>query len=236
MMKTALAVVTAAVVALPAPGRGDVVRLKDGSTLKGRVLSLRGDTLTVRTSFGSDLRVPRASVAVISFSDTLAPPPAPASGSGAASAGQGGGTGQIAVMFKDRDLSSKVVVVRGKDEAQRLRANWIELVLVVDDQVVYTAVDSTMDKTIYNGPERVYKNDAELEDFEVELPAGMHHIAVVVRNRGGGDHDDWFDGEPLELMLPLDNTTITAGKTYRVKVGISRGRLRMGAPSFERIE
>jgi hypothetical protein len=229
----ALVVLAAAVVALPVTGRGDVVRLKDGSTLKGTVVSLHGDTLIVRTSFGPELRVPRASVAVISFSDTLPPPPAPMAQRPAAAAG---GTGRIAVMFADRDLSSKVVVVRGKDEARRLRANWIEQVLIVDDQVVYTAVDSTMDKTIYNGPERSYKNAIELEDFEVEVPAGMHHVSLVVRNRGGNDHADWFEDDPLDLVLPLDNTTITAGKTFRVKVGISRGRLRMGTPRFERVE
>lgn len=226
--------VLAALVALPAVGRGDVVRLRDGSTIKGRVTAMVRDTVMVRTSFGADLRLARSEVALISFDDTLAVPQA--AGHPAQQATPAG-PGRIGVTFKDRGgLSSKIGVERGKDEAELLRANWIEVLFLVDDDVVYTAIDSTMDKTIYNGPVRTYKNSIELEDFAVEVTPGFHHAALLVRNVGGEDYAKAFEGDPLDVRLPLDNLQIAPERTLRVIVGIDRGRLRMGKPRFYREE
>jgi hypothetical protein len=220
-------------VSLPVSGRCDIVKLRDGSTLKGRVVSIVDDTLSVETGFGALLRVPRAAVILVSFTDSLPEKPtAPASVEPA----PGSGTGRVAVTFVDDKVSSKIGVVRGRDRAARLRANSIELRLSADGRVVHTWVDSTMDKTIYNGPERVYKNTAELEDFEVELPAGLHHLELVVRNTGYEEYADAFDGDPLQMTLPLDNIQVVADRSVRIKVGISRGLLRMGEPHFHREE
>jgi hypothetical protein len=235
-----VAIWTVAVLAcLPAVGVGDVVRLKDGSTIKGTVVSLVGDTLSVRTSFGATLRVPRATIALVSFTDSLtAIPPALSATQPAKPAARPAPnrSGQIGITFVDDKLSSKIEVERRRDESGHLRANWIEVLLFVDDAVVYSTIDSTMDKTIYNGPVRVYKNTIELEDFHVDVPAGFHHAALVVRNVGFDEYKDDFDGGPLDVRLNLDNMQVAAGKTVRVRVGIDRGKLRMGKPSFKREE
>lgn len=227
----ALWTAAALLVCLPAVGMGDVVRLKDGSTINGKVVSLVGDTLTIRTSFGATLRVPRASVSVVSFGDTLAalPPAAQAPERKAE-----GGMGTIGVTFVDDNLSSKIGIYRNRDKEALMRANWIKVSLIVDEVEVYASIDSTMDKTIYQGPTRLYKNTIEFEDFDVDVPAGFHHAALLVRNVGLDDYKDAFDGDPLDMRLNLDNIQVSADKTLRVRVGIKRGKLRMGKPQLER--
>jgi hypothetical protein len=100
---------------------------------------------------------------------------------------------------------------------------------------MFSRIDSTMDKTIYNGPERLVKNTMELEDFSVELPAGLHHAELTVRNVGLGEYEDAFQ-ESVEMKLPLLNLQVFPNKSLHVKLSINRGKLRMGKPRFERVE
>jgi hypothetical protein len=231
-----LGVVTA--LCAPALSRGDVVTLKDGSTLKGRVLSLVNDTLTVRTTFGAEIRIERSKVELLSFGDSIAAPvtTGAVTPSMPAVTPAGAGRGGIAVTFLDRDLTSKIKAPARGDRDAFIAANAVEQLLIVDDVVAYSWRDTTMDKTIYNGPERVYKNDVKLEDFDVELPAGFHHAQLVIRSVGFDEFAGSFDSEPLDLVLNLDNVEVPAGKTVRVKVGVSRGRLRMSTPRLYRAE
>jgi len=232
--RLALALVLVAGVFVPVLTRGDVVLLKDGSTLKGRVVSLAADTLTMRTTFGAEVRVPRSKLAQVSFTDSLIVPAT--SGSELTPGRVPSGTGTIAVTFADRGVSSKIAAKARGDQEPYVRANWIEMRLVVDDQVVYTQRDTTMDKVIYNGPERLYKNDIELEDFEVEVPAGAHHARIVVTNLGAEDYAAAFDTEPLDLVLNLDNMEVPADRHIRIRVGIKRGKLRLGQPKLVRLD
>jgi hypothetical protein len=232
--RLALALVLVAGVFAPALTRGDVVLLKDGSTLKGRVLSLAADTLTMRTTFGAEVRVPRSKLAQVSFTDSLV---VPVTGGVAPAPGRvPSGTGTIAVTFADRGVSSKIAAKARGDQEPYLHANWIEMRLLVDDQVVYTQRDTTMDKVIYNGPERLYKNEIELEDFEVDVPAGPHHARIVVTNVGADDYAAAFDTEPLNMVLNLDNMEVPADRNVRVRVGIKRGKLRLGKPKLVRLD
>jgi hypothetical protein len=222
---------------VPAAGRGDVVRLKDGSTLHGRVLALVSDTLVVRTTFGARIQVHRSQVELVSFTDSLPAPPAMGAARPTTPVGSAGeGLGTIAVTFKDQKLSSKIDFRPHRNEEERRRANWIEQALLIDGRQVYSRMDTTMDKTIYNGPERRYKNTIELEDFSVRVAAGLHHAVLIVRNVGIDDYPDAFDGDPLDVALPLDNLRVDADRTYRVRVGIERGRFRMGKPTLYRLE
>lgn len=234
----AVALAIVAVVSAPVLTRGDVVLLKDGSTLKGRVLSLAADTLTIRTTFGAEVRVPRSKLAQVSFTDSLvAPATMTAPGGSALAPGKvPSGTGTIAVTFTNRGVSSKIAAKARGDQEPYVRANWIELRLVVDDEVVYTQRDTTMDKVIYKGPERLYKNDIELEDFEVAVPAGPHHARIVVTNVGAEEYAGAFDSEPLDLVLNLDNMNVPADRNVRVRVGIKRGKLRLGKPTLVRLD
>lgn len=223
-----------AAVLVPALASGDVVRLVDGSTLRGRVVSLGADTLVVRATFGSEVRIPRDQIRWIGFGDSLAVPQAPAAGAGQAKAA--GGDGHISVTFLKRGLSSRVVVDRHKDREAHLRANWIIERFLVDGKEVFSCTDSTMDKTIYDGPDRVYKNSMDLKDFSVAVPAGMHQCMLIVENAGKDQFRKDFDPEPLSIELHVDNVVVTAGKVRRVTVDVSHGLLRLGQPHLELVD
>jgi len=222
----------AATIALlaPARGRGDTVRLRDGSSLRGRVAGMAADTLRFRLSFGAEVRIPRDRIAWIDFTDSLASA-APATAGTPVGATVSGATdsGTVSVSFKDRALSSKIIITKKQDWDGHVRANWIVQTLVVDGQRVDSVVDSVIDKTIYKGPDRILRNDIELVDLLARVPAGPHQCSVIVRNYGAEEYRDRFDGDPLDLEFNVD-VDVMGGRETELYLGVDRGRFRNKKP------
>jgi hypothetical protein len=214
--------------AIPAVAPGETVRLKDDSTVRGRLVQVSGDTLVFRSSFGL-LRLHREQVVSIVFDDSAALS-APAAGA-APGPDATAGRSRIEVVFKDRDMSSKINIELKKDWDARVAANHIVTELFVDGHLSYTLTDTTMDKRIYHGHTTVMKNDVELVDFGVDVPSGLHHARLVVRNAGLVTYRQFFDPEPLERVLAIDNLELSPGEIYRVYVEISKGRLKVAGGS-----
>ncbi|MCH7548707.1 MAG: hypothetical protein IH969_04065 [Candidatus Krumholzibacteriota bacterium] len=224
---------------LPSAVAGDTLRLTDGTVLHGQVRGYAADSLSFRTSFGSDIRVARDRIVSIEFTDSTGAPQGPGLAvpvAGVAADAGGGGVGSIAVTFKEKTISSKIIVTRGNDEVAHLRANWILELLIVDGDTAFAYVDSIMEKTIYKGPDRVYKNMIELKDMYVELPAGPHHVTLVVRNAGLEDYANAFDGAPINMEFVIGDVQVYANRESRVHVGMDRGKLRTKKPRFYRVE
>lgn len=206
---------------------GDVLYLTDGSTIRGSVVGLTGDTLTFSPAFGGQVLVPRSRIVKIVFSDS-----AGASREESTPHAGPGGSGSLSVVFKDNELSSKVAVRSKKNESQIIAANWIYQTLIADGDTVFSRVDSTMDKTVFKGRDKIFKNSVELEDMNATLEAGVYNFVLAVRNRGSETIDFDFDDGPLEMELNLDNVQIHPGRSTRITVGINKGRLRLGKPRF----
>lgn len=224
-----------AALAAPAVAPGEVVRLKDETTVRGHLTQVVGDTLVFRTAFGT-LRFHRQQVVSIVFDDSAqARLSSPATGIPAVAA-QPQGKGRIEVVFKERDVSSKIEIELKKEWNERVASNHIVVELLVDGHGVYSFVDSTMDKQINQGHTTVVKNDIELADFGVEVPAGLHHAKLVVRNADGVTFRKAFDPAPLDLVVAFDNVEIRPGEIYRMDVGISKGKLKMGQPRLVRLQ
>lgn len=223
---------------LPALAAGEEVRLRDGSSMRGRLVAIAGDSLSFRLSVGPLVQLHRSQVVAIVFDDSLAswalaaprvniPQPAPA---GVA------GTGALSIAFKDRNLSSKISIEHKKDWDAHERSNHIVLELFLDGAVVYSAVDTTMDKRIYKGHTTQLRNDANLEDFTVEVPAGIHQVQVIVRNRDADTFREDFDPEPLHAVLVVDGFEVHAGAGARIEVGIDKGTLKLGKAKLYRVQ
>jgi hypothetical protein len=217
----------------PAPGAApaEIVRLRDASSLNGRLVRVEGDSLTFHLGVGPTVHLHRSQVRAIVFYDT-APPAAPAAPAAAAATG----SGTIEVAFKDRELSSKIAIELKKEWDAHVGANAIVVEFLVDGVVSFTSVDTTMDKRIYHGHETVLKNDIKLPDFTVAVPAGMRQCKLIVRSRGTDQYRDDFDPEPLNMVLAFNNLMVQNGEITRLDVGLARGKLRMGKPRFYRIE
>jgi hypothetical protein len=216
---------------VPAASSGEVVKLKDQSTVRGRLVQVVGDTLVFKSTFGM-LRFHRSQVVSIVFDDSagsvaLVPAPAPAVASPGADIPAG--KARIEVAFKDRELSSKIAIQLKKDWDAHVRANDILVELLVDGRVAYSYADTTMDKTINKGHTTELKNNIELTDFGVDVTSGLHHAKLVVRNRDVVTFRKDFVPEPIDMVVPFDNLEIRPNEIYRLDVGISKGKLKMGS-------
>ncbi|HXV13853.1 MAG TPA: hypothetical protein VEC56_06570 [Candidatus Krumholzibacteria bacterium] len=221
---------------LPAIVPGEVVRLKDGSTLKGRLMRVEGDTLTIRLSVGAPIKIHRSVVESIVFSDSIPPsPPAQAvvSGAGVPPADPVG-VGTVSIKFEDRNVSSKITIDKKKHWDEKVASNAIVVEFVVDGVVKYTAIDTTTDKTIYLGHDKQLKNDTELADFDVQVPAGTRRCSLVLRNQDPDTFRDSFDPAPLNAVLDLGETYVRPGGLVRVDVRIDKGLLRTSSPKLYR--
>jgi hypothetical protein len=209
---------------VPALAPGEVVRLKDASTVRGRLVQVTGDTLVFKSTFGT-LRFHRAQVVSIMFDDSAATVVTGVAGETAAPAPAG--KGRIEVVFKDRDVSSKIAIELKKKWDEHIASNHIVVELLVNGHVMYSAVDTTMDKQINKGHTTIMKNSAEVADFGVDVPSGMHHATLVIRNSDAKTFREDFDPKPLDMVLAVDNIQIRPGEIYRIDVDISRGKLKV---------
>ncbi len=226
--------VVALAVLLPAMVPGEVVRLKDGSTLKGRLLRVDGDSLTIRLSVGVPIKVHRNAVESIVFSDSIPPSPAAVPAVAGAGPADPAGVGTVSIKFEDRNVSSKITVDKKKHWDEKVASNAIVVQFVVDGAVKYTAIDTTTDKTIYHGHDKQLKNDAELADFDIEVPAGARRCKLVVRNQDPDTFRDSFDPAPINAVLDLGEVYVRPGGLVRVDVQIDKGFLRTSSPKLER--
>jgi hypothetical protein len=208
--------------AIPGAVAGEVIRLTDGSAIKGRLVSVSEDSVVFRTSFGARIAVSRSQVRSIVFGDPANAPELLGSTRAAAEAGS------LLVACSGLKLSSKIVVHRERGKDSALRANAIEEALYVDGEKVFSYVDSTVDKIVRDGPDKIYKNTIELKDVKIGLGVGPHVARLVVRNLGYESERGRFDHGPLDKQLSLYDIMIFAGKTTRKKVGIKKSRLGLG--------
>jgi len=218
---------------VPAASSGEVVKLKDQSTVRGRLVQVAGDTLVFKSTFGT-LRIHRSQVISIVFDDSLGsvalvPTPAPAPSVADDGTAIPAGKARIEVAFKDRELSSKIAVQLKKNWDAHVRSNHILVELLVDGRIAYSYADTTMDKTINKGHTTELKNEVELTDFGVDVPSGLHHAKLVVHNRDVVTYRKDFVPEPIDMVVPFDNLEIRPGEVYRLDVGISKGKLKMGS-------
>ncbi|UCG53115.1 MAG: hypothetical protein JSW58_06065 [Candidatus Latescibacterota bacterium] len=211
-------------VVVPALLQGETLYLKDGSALRGKLIRFDNDTLHFETTFGSTVLIPKIKVSRIDFLDagTGPAPSQPVVGF------QSAEPGTLEVIFEEFKLASRISVHRGKDREAHERENAIEQGLWVEDEKVYSWIDSTTDKVIRGGPETILRNDIEPLDFRVGLPPGLHHCKLAFGNVLVSEYVNRFEPRPLEKNLLVDNVQIESGKRTRIRVGLKRGKLKMG--------
>ena len=206
---------------LPVLTQGEVLRLKDGSSIQGKLLRLVNDTLYFETSFGSEIRVTRDKVLRIDFVEpgsTLVYPPTQPTPQ------QSSLPGTVMVSFEKFKVTSRVTVHRGKDEEAIIRANSIECAFYIGPSKMFSAVDSVTDKEIREGPDTVYKNDMRPERVKVAITSGSYQCRLFLRNWLLADYKDSFIGDPLEKELLVENVKVLPGQTTQLRIGMKRKR------------
>ena len=216
------ALVTLALVAIPVLTQSEVVYLKDGSSLKGTVRRFQNDTLYFKTSFGSVIRVPREKIARIDFGDSIV---VPQQSMKAQPVPEPAGPGYLAIEFDNVEVSSTILMHRNRDREGHERENTIETVLLVDNQLVYSAIDTTTDKVIKDGTDTKLRNKAKPESFTVEIASGTWDVALIIGNTRVDQYRDRFDSKPIDYDVKIDNVLIKPGATKRFRIGMRKKKL-----------
>jgi hypothetical protein len=208
---------------LPALIRGEVLYLKDGSSIQGKLLRLVNDTLYFETSFGSEVRVPRDQVARVEFSPSTVPSPVATH-----VPFQSELAGTVLVNFEKFKVSSRVSVHRDKEKAAILRANAIECALYLGSVKAFSTVDSVADEEIREGPDTVYRNDMTPARIKVAVAPGSYQCRLFLRNVARAEEAEYFVGDPLEKDLLVENVKILPGETTQLRVGMKR-KMKIGS-------
>jgi len=215
------------VVFVPALVQGSVFHLKDGSAIQGKLLKLVNDTLYVETSFGAKIRIPKSQIVRVDFADSAAVLPMPST----AVPKQSSVPGTVMVSFEKFNVSSRVTVHRGQNEAEILKANSIELAFYVGSEKVYSVIDSSTNKEIREGPDTVYKNEMRPEEFKVAVPPGSYQCRLFLRNTFARDYENSFVNDPLEKRLLVENVNVLPAQTTLYRVGLKR-KMKLGSPQL----
>jgi len=214
---------------LPALTQSEVLYLKDGSTIQGKLKRLTNDTLYFETSFGASIRVAREQVVRVDFADSPAVQPP---GVGAGAVGQQSSVpGTVMVGFENVKFSSKVTVKRGKDEDAILHANRIECAWYAGSKKVYSQIDSVTDKTIRDGPETRFRNDMKPKDFKIAIAPGTYECRLFIRNIVPEGYETSFAEGPLRKELVVNEVTVRPAQTTQLRVGMKR-KMKVGSPQL----
>lgn len=212
----------------PLLSSGERLYLRDGSVLNGTIETLKADSVYITTSFGTRLAIARGDIVRIVFDEAAARqsesgtnPPATAP------------AGSLFVFFDKARLSSKIIVHRDRDLQLSLDANSIEQKLFIDQELVFSYLDTLTDKKIRNGAETLYKNTIELKDIKIALPAGPHALRLVIGNTGRREHRERFENAPLLETLERNNVVIYPGRITRLVVDVKKKRWGMGETELQ---
>ncbi|MDH3217145.1 MAG: hypothetical protein OEN01_12805 [Candidatus Krumholzibacteria bacterium] len=217
-----------ALIMVPVLSRGEVVYLKDGSTIQGTVIRLVNDTLYFEADFGSEVRIPKAKVLRIEFLETRGLLQGSSMGTSHSVARESSIAGTLRVHFEPSRFTSRISVHRGKNRDALERANSIEKAFYVSGDKVFSVVDSLTDKVIREGPETILRNDMTPETFSVVVTPGQYNCRLYIGNSRAGDYEDMFIGNPLDNRLVAERVIIQPGQTTELRVGVKR-KLKIGS-------
>lgn len=210
----------------PAFSHGEIVYLKDGSTIQGKLVKLLNDTLHFETSFGAPIRIHRSKVLRVEFAG-------PASSQSVIltpgiQQQQPAGIGTLQVHFDKFELTSRITVHRGKNRDDLEKANSIEKSLFLGRDKVASVIDSVTDKVIREGPETILRNSITPRTIKVAVNSGTYRCRVHIGNTMAGDFHDRFVGDPLDKEVVAHNVVIRAGETTALRIGFKR-KMKIGS-------
>lgn len=213
-MRLSKTLVVVAILLIPVLTLGEVIYLKDGSTIKGKISAIEADTLYVDTDYGQ-IRIPKDKVLRIDYSDSGAGPPAGPNKPGY----QSSEPGTLSVTFDRFTVTSRIIMDRRDDKKEFEKVNAIKQVLLVDGLPAYSHTDTTTDKIAYRGNERVLRNDMSPKPFKLGLPPGPHRCQLDLQTVGATDENYRFQDDPVEETVVIGNIDIAPGSHFDLRIG-----------------
>jgi hypothetical protein len=229
----ARSVIALILVVIPCLLQAEVLFLKDGSSLVGKLVRVDGDTLYFQPSFGGLLQFDKSSVWRIQFDESENVPGSNADIGQPAMPGMNTAEpGSLIVTFDGMKISNKIVIHRKRNYEELERANAIKSALIIDGLEVASVIDSTTDKVYRDGPDTYLKNTIHMPNFRVKLDSGPHSCLIVIENIGGSDYEKHFESSPLDQALNVDNVVIYPKRNTTLEIGVKRGSFKLGKPKL----
>lgn len=178
-----LALILAAPLSLADEARHQVI-LKDGSVLRGQVLSMDDDALVMATDYTEALKIPRDQVARI----VLAGSDGPATPAGDPNAGmpevvaKPTGRGTLEIALKGDAVRSSTRFKKRGDRERAAQMNTIHFKVFMDGELIYHDQDDTIEKEIRERGWVFMRNKHHFPPAVIDMPAGKHTILVVISN------------------------------------------------------
>ena len=224
-MRLVITVAILAILVIPILALGEVIYLKDGTSIKGKIVEVESDTLVVDTDYGR-VRIPKDKILRIDYSDEAKPPPAAARDT---LRYQSTEAGTLSVSFDSFRFTSRIVVERNDpNRAEYELANTIEQRLIVDGVVRHTYRDTVTDKLVYRGREIVLKNDMKPEAFKVALAPGSYTCRVHILTARGTDEKYEYQDDPVDETLALGVVDIAPGRISDYRIGSRKKKWGLG--------
>lgn len=199
----------------------DRLHLADGSILQGRVLSMDESTLQFVTSFGGDMSIPRNMVRTILLNGAELPMQAasPAAGENPTSTTPAEtGSGILEVALKGDSPRSSTRYRNARDRDRAITMNTLYFKVYVDGELLYKESDDSIEKDFTDSGWTKLRNEHTFSPAEIELPAGVHKVLVVV----GNELDLIETGEKQSGMisaeLMVDEILVRDGEKTRLAV------------------
>lgn len=203
------------------------VMLRDGSVLKGRVLSLDAKELVLATRFDDALRIPRDQIAGIAFTAMAAMAPARQTEAGEPTLSEPpppAGEGLLEVAIKGDAIRSSARYRQRKDRERAEQLNVIHLNIIVDGRVVHEEADPTIEKDFQDRGWIFLRNHHHFATASIPLPAGKHRVQIVVGNQL--DLKKQGEKQPglVSAELDIPEILIRPGEKTRIAIeGKSKG-------------
>lgn len=214
-MRLTKAITMLVILAIPILALGEVIYLKDGTSIRGKITDVRSDTLYVDTEYGR-VRIPKSKVLRIDYSEAGDQPAPPRPDT---LQHQSADPGTLSVSFDRISFTSRIVVDWRADRAEYEVANAIEQRVIIDGVVRHTVRDTVTDKIVYRGTEVVLRNDMQPAAFKIGLPPGSYKCRVQFLTVRGTDDKYEYQDEPVDETLGLGVVDIEPTKITDFRVG-----------------
>lgn len=217
---------------LTAPGaaRGETlhrVTLLDGSVLQGRLIAMDDSLLILHTDFADSLRIARDRVKEISFVTGDAAPTAPAAPAAPAAAPPAG-VGQLEIALIGDQPRASARYRRPGDRERMLDLSALYFKVFIDGALVYSDVDTTIEKEYSDRNWTFLRNDHEFPPVTLSVPAGSHRVLVVV----GNELDRLVAGEKQSQLcsaeLLVEEVLVRPDEKTRLAIAGDGSRFRYG--------
>lgn len=205
----------------PEVTRAEIIYLRDGSQLVGRVLGWEGDSLLVETRFSPrPLRLHRDEISKISMDETAPRESIPRKEIETEPSLESGpvDSGIVHLVITGSELYSRVRYRRKPHREKAIAINKIYMRVFVNGSRVYEEVDSVMDKQMQRGGETEVRNIFKRSDYRIPAPEGTITFRVFVGNEDLSENEYRGGKDILATQVEIPDLRVDSGEETLVKL------------------